>query len=131
MSYEIWTQQLRDAGYRLTRPRLAILRRLNDTDALFTVADLKKSLPRLDMVSMYRTMDLLSTLDIIHPVMTKHGQQRYELHGEDHHHHVVCSDCDRVACVPCIMPTVRQKQFTAIHHTLALTGKCVKCSANN
>ena len=120
---------LHRAGYKLTKPRREISRWLAGHTGVFSVKELRSKLPHLDTVSVYRTVELLQTLDIIHPVLTNHGEVHYEKHEKNHHHHAVCDTCEKTTCISdCSLPKKKIKGFTRLHHTLVFTGLCTNCS---
>jgi Fe2+ or Zn2+ uptake regulation protein len=95
--------ELSRRGIRLTRQRRLLLRIIEtaeahlDVDALLARA--RRAAPRLNRVTVYRTLDLLKRqglvdeLDLLH----LHGHQHYyEPRGPRDHIHVACLTCGRV-----------------------------------
>lgn len=122
-------QQVADAGYKRTPSRKVIFSYILKKDGLFSAADILKSEATLDKVSVYRTLDLLVSLDVIRAVRLLNDQQMYEVHKhDDHHHHVVCSDCLKQACVPCEVPTKNVPGFASVHHDISFIGLCQGCA---
>jgi len=121
---------MKSAGYKITKTRKDITAWVENYDGVFSAKELLASMPSLDSVSVYRTIELLESLDLIHQVFTAHGEVHYELHGEDHHHHAVCRKCEKAECITdcAISPKKDIKGFTNIHHTLVFTGLCVSCN---
>ncbi|PJC36883.1 hypothetical protein CO046_03555 [Candidatus Peregrinibacteria bacterium CG_4_9_14_0_2_um_filter_53_11] len=120
---------LAEAGYKLTAPRKRIIDWILAYDGVFSASEILSDLADLDTVSVYRTLDLLSTLDIIHKTLSLHSEQHYEFHGEDHHHHVVCTGCELTQCAPCEIAEKKIRGFSDLHHTVLLTGLCTDCVA--
>lgn len=118
---------LTKAGYRLTTPRKRIAAWLETHNGLFTAADILGSDVTLDKVSVYRTLELLSELDIIHPAGKRGDSTLYEKHADKHHHHISCNNCGKNDCVPCSLPNVRAPGFSNVHHTVVMTGVCSAC----
>lgn len=114
---------------KITSSRKDIVTWLVSQKKVFCTSDIISSLHHLDRVSVYRTIDLLATLDIIHPVFQKKGEQYYELHDPNkHHHHIVCDGCGISKCVPCdITKKVIVDGFKKIHHIVSFRGLCNKC----
>ncbi len=60
------------------------------------------------------------------------GQTRYEPANLAHHHHFLCSDCDRAidlsGCVPGL-DSILPPGFTMTEHEILLFGQCATCSA--
>lgn len=118
------------SGYKLTSPRKKIINWLESHAGTFSVSEILKEIKGLDTVSVYRTIDLLSSLDLVHPAVSIHGEQHYEIHEErNHHHHIVCTLCEKNSCVACELTNKKIKSFKNIHHTVVYTGLCNTCSA--
>lgn len=60
------------------------------------------------------------------------GQTRYEPANLDHHHHFLCSDCERAidlsGCVPGL-DSILPSGFTMTNHEILLFGQCSTCNA--
>ena len=116
-------------GYKATVPRKTISRWLSKRKGIFAVSEIVNALPRIDKVSVYRTVELLVQLDLIHPVFTNHGELHYEKHRvKEHHHHAVCTRCEKSVCVDCSIPARKIRGFASIHHSFIITGVCVRCA---
>jgi len=116
------------SGSRLTTSRRKIVALIKKREGIFSAQDLLEADRALDKVSVYRTLELLESLDIIHPTLTLDGHQMYELHPERHHHHIVCVSCHQDECVPCDVTIPRNiAGFAKIHHEVHFTGVCEKC----
>jgi len=129
MKYSINTllTRLKQAGFKQTQPRQAVTEWITKHDGVFSANEIIKAIPQLDRVSIYRILECLTKLDAIHSVFRLHGEEHYEKHETNHHHHAVCEGCEKTTCIPC---TIRQKKisgFRQIHHSFVFTGLCVKC----
>ena len=91
------TQDLRRAGHRLTSPRQRILSVIRASDGHITAEQiLKRVRARYGAVnksSVYRTLDLLTRLNLVNPTDFGNGRIEYEIHRHPHHHHLLCRDC--------------------------------------
>lgn len=82
------------------------------------------------MVTVYRTLDLLSELGLVRRLDLGDGS-RYEL-AEDHHHHLICEDCGSVVefeLCPLdlrMLPEVGE-DFEVRSHSLEVYGRCSSC----
>ncbi len=95
--------RLRNAGFRLTLPRQAILnvfaknpKHLSAEEIFLSV---HKNYPGIGFATVYRTLDLLTQMGLIFKFDFGDGRSRYELASEaikGHHHHMVCSRCGRI-----------------------------------
>ncbi len=94
-------QRLRDAGYKLTNARLTVLSAIEQHDGHITSAELLESVAQADSsigrASVFRTLDLFTRLGIIRPTFLHSSTTpTYVLMPGGHHHHVICTNCDRV-----------------------------------
>jgi Fur family ferric uptake transcriptional regulator len=131
-------QVLRQAGYRLTQPRLAVLQVLRENEEGLdpqAVHRLGKAIcPSLGLVTVYRTLDLLSELGIVRRVHSEQRCHSYASAGRDHHH-LVCQGCHRVIEFPCsgledLLEGVRRRTgYTITGHLVELRGLCPGCQA--
>lgn len=113
---------------KVTAPRKAVAVWLGNSPGVFSSKEVHIALPSLDKVSIYRTLELFVSLDIIHPVLLQHGEQHYEVHGCEHHHHVVCTGCEKASCIDCEVKRTKAKGFSSVHHSVVFTGLCNTCA---
>ncbi|MEP7352437.1 MAG: transcriptional repressor [Acidobacteriota bacterium] len=94
---------LRDRGVRLTRQRRLLLDLIDnsglhlDADTLFNMA--KEKDPKLNRVTVYRTLKLLKESGLVDELDLAHfqGEQHfYETRLKQEHAHVICLRCGRV-----------------------------------
>lgn len=103
MSVEATKDSLRQRGVRLTRQRKILLDLIDgsgehlDAEQLYQLA--KEKDPKLNRVTVYRTLKLLKTgglvdeLDLMHH---KGDQHYYETRQKQEHAHIICLRCGRV-----------------------------------
>ena len=119
-------KKLKESGHKNTKPRQIVAEELITREGVFSAKELNMS-AKIDLVSVYRTFDLFAELDIIHSVISIHGEEHYELHDDIHHHHVVCRECEKTKCVSCDLPEKKIKGFGSVHHSVVFTGLCFSC----
>ena len=127
-------------GLRTTRTRRLIAERLatfaaNGAD--FTVQELWQDLrevdPQLGRATVYRAVEVLMSQGLFHCLPFADGSCRYRLCGGSHHHHVTCTQCQRVAEVSvCLPPELLNTialttDFAIDGHLLELFGRCAAC----
>jgi Fe2+ or Zn2+ uptake regulation protein len=129
---------LRAKGYRVTRPRQAIVEHLRRVGGPQSAGEIKAGLRarrvRVDLVTIYRTMGVLKRLGLVTPMSLREGETSYELveHGR-HHHHVVCRQCgDMSHLETCPLERVRASVerstgFRIDEHALEFFGLCARC----
>ena len=94
---------LREAGLRVTQPRLAVLEALEGrphagTDAV--IAAVRESLP-VSTQAVYDVLHTLTARGVVRRIQPAGSVARYELRTGDNHHHVVCRGCGAVTDVDC------------------------------
>lgn len=91
---------LRQAGYRLTPQREAVLAVLSETREHLTAREIlrraRRRLPRLNKSAVYRALDVLTHLSLVNPIDVGQGEIQYELNTQPHHHHLVCQQCGKI-----------------------------------
>ena len=97
---------IRDAGLRVTRPRVIIYNLLQEAGGHRTadeVAELVTSSgEKLPLASVYNVLDDLSRVDLVTRADRGPGTAIYEV-AETWHHHFVCHECGDVTDVPCVV----------------------------
>ncbi len=96
--------KLKGCGYRMTVGRDAVLDVLAKADEHLSAEDIYMKIhpvyPSIGLTSIYRTLDILVNIGLVHKFDFGHGRARYELtegpKGKPHHHHLVCTGCGRV-----------------------------------
>ncbi|MCG2713916.1 MAG: transcriptional repressor, partial [Candidatus Omnitrophica bacterium] len=99
-----WQGKFRGCGYRLTIGREAILEVLAKSERHLSAEDIYMKIhprhPNIGLTTIYRTLDVLSSLGMVYKLDFGDGRARYEFaegpKGAHHHHHLVCTDCNRV-----------------------------------
>jgi len=132
-------------GYRITAPRRAVLDALATGQEPRTVAQLHRALggERVNLVSVYRTVKLLSDVGLVRATDAAQGQRRYELAEPftAHHHHLICRRCGHIEDLDgCLLEAdvltrlgrrVRQShRFRVTDHELRFFGLCRRCDGN-
>ena len=129
-------QKLQEAGYKLTKPRLAVLQVLQENDKGLNPKEIhqlgKEIYPSMGLVSVYRTLDLLTELRLVTRVHSEHQCHSYAS-ALSNRHYVICNTCYRVFDFPCqgldelINRVQEETGFTVTEHLLELNGLCPDC----
>jgi Fur family ferric uptake transcriptional regulator len=97
---DTWLQSLQENGYRLTKPRIAVLQTITRSKRVlnpFEIFELaKKDYPRLGLVTVYRTIEKLVELELVQRVHQPSGCQAYIAAFSGHQHLLICNSCGRV-----------------------------------
>jgi Fe2+ or Zn2+ uptake regulation protein len=124
------------AHLRLTTPRVAVFDTLKESDTPLSTAQIIKLRPDLDKVSVYRTIKLFVSLNIV-SIVTHGWKQSYELSSpfQPHHHHMVCEECSKVielqssSIEALVQSLARQHAFRPTSHHFEIYGTCETCSS--
>ena len=97
-------QRLREAGLRVTRPRLAVLTAVADlkhadTDAV--IGAVRRDLPAVSHQAVYDCLRALAEAGLLRRIQPLGSVARYESRVGDNHHHAVCRSCGAIADVDC------------------------------
>ena len=97
-------RQLRAAGLRVTRPRLAVLAAVHahphaDTEALIDAA--RARMGAVSHQAVYDVLRALTDTGLVRRIQPQGSVARYEARVGDNHHHVVCRSCGAIADVDC------------------------------
>lgn len=130
--------QLREAGLRVTEPRVAVLSTLLAAARPLTASELIAAVSHreLDIVTVYRILQSLLDANIARAVGTIQRGRRFESHtGKDcpvDHPHLQCRSCGTMTCIessaiPTPLVPVMIAGFQVEHAALCLTGICDRC----
>jgi Fe2+ or Zn2+ uptake regulation protein len=121
--------RMRGGGYKATPQRLAVLQALAAQQHQ-SMGEIRQRCPGVGIVTVYRTLDLLSELGIVRRMELGDGP-RYELAGA-HHHHVICEFCGDISeFEECPLDPKRlsleHSGFEIRSHSLEVYGRCAEC----
>lgn len=131
------------AGLRVTRPRLAVLRVLDEAHvrrehlAVADVADrARRQLGALSTQAVYDVLQVLTEAGLARRVEPAGSPARFEARVGDNHHHWVCRSCGRVADVdcavgagPCLDPSAAAG-LVVDEVEVVFWGRCPACAAS-
>lgn len=130
---------LRQAGYKATPARLAILQLLEKNTRPISIQEIQQQFGRkktMDQATIYRTLEVLQLMGLIRSVDLHQGRSYYELHDPHDHHHIICVKCERIEDFSgCKIESLQQRALKQtsgfakiLEHSLELFGVCKKCS---
>ena len=130
---------IREQGMRVTRERLALFDEIFDRhghiDAEDLLAGMQAKGMKISRATVYRNLDLLVDCGLVHKYRLGRDRFLFEhVHRGQHHDHLVCVDCGRVA--EFVSPGIAALQteicrahgFVSDHHTLQISGLCNACA---
>ncbi len=133
------SQKLRNAGYKLTPARLAVVEVLENNPEHLSHGQIleegQKLYPKLSRATVYRTMDLLVELKLVRPLYLNDPTQRF-VSAAGGHHHLVCTNCnatfefDHCTVDQLAHELASQYNFQIRNHLLEFQGLCATCRQN-
>jgi len=129
---------LRQRGYKVTQQRRAVLNTIaRSHDHLTPTAiyeRVQQEQPDIGLVTIYRTLDILTELGLICEVHVGGNCRSYLIsRPSEHHHHLICSDCGGVTnFIDCGLNELERRlsaetDFEIEAHLLEFSGHCPKC----
>jgi len=133
-------QQIKQAGLKVTLPRVKILKVLERSGQRHLSAeDVYKELlsdgEEIGLATVYRVLTQFEGAGLVCRHHFEGGQSVFELNTGDHHDHIVCVKCGAV--VEFVEEEIEQRQrkiardlgFSIEDHSLVIYGVCPKCRA--
>ncbi len=135
-------KQLHSSNFKLTPQREATVRVLLDNEESHLSAEdvymqVKNISPEIGLATVYRTLELLSELEIVNKINFGDGVSRFDLRVEGanrFHHHLFCFECGSVEEIfEDLLENVeshieRKYQFKIKDHRLTFHGLCKNCT---
>ena len=102
---------------------------------------LRDSRAEIGLATVYRSLELLSTLGILQKMEFGDGCSRYEVNTSDpkahHHHHLICTKCNKVIefeedLLDDLEQDICSKSgFKILDHQVKFFGICKECQADS
>jgi Fur family ferric uptake transcriptional regulator len=130
-------QSMVRAGYKVTAPRWAVIKAVAGMRSPLTASQIlarsKRTYPRLGLVTVYRTLEILMTLGHLRRLHLEAGCHTYAAAHSTHAHYMICSRCGRAVefdkCrMQAMLRSVAQRTgYRISDHWLELFGECPRC----
>ncbi|HEX7739581.1 MAG TPA: Fur family transcriptional regulator [Marmoricola sp.] len=129
-----WQARLRESGHRLTPQRELVLRAVETLghatpDEVY--AEVRKHSESINLSTIYRTLELLDDIGLIHHAHLSDRAPTYHSAGGHEHVHLVCRRCHAVISIgqeraeAALAPLV--DDFTPDYGHLTIFGVCANC----
>jgi len=132
---------LKENTLKFTKQRELVLKFLYDNDGHFTPEDiytlLKQENPDINIgiATVYRTLSLLETSQIVSSISFGVQGKKYELGLKKHHDHLICTKCGEI--IEFFDDVIEERQdaiakkfnFQMTDHTMKIVGLCENCQA--
>ena len=136
---ETFREQFKE--HKMTPQRRVILQTLLQNPNLHLSAEelyalVKEQDSEIGLATVYRTLELLEELNILHKLYFGDGRNRYELchlQSEHHHHHLICHTCNQILEVKEDLLNQlealieREHGFRIVDHRVQFYGYCTAC----
>ena len=132
------TKELKDAGLKITLPRIKILQALENSSVQHVSAeDVYKMLIAADeeigLATVYRVLTQFEQAGLVARHNFEGGHSVFELSKEDHHDHIVCQKCGKITEFSDEKIEIRQSEvakalgYILLDHNLNMYGLCPDC----
>jgi Fur family ferric uptake transcriptional regulator len=127
-------------GHRQGGARTAVVELLAGEDCCLSAQEVADRLSaggrRVGLASVYRTLDLLHEMGLVQRLAVGAGGWRFEprLPDGEHHHHVVCDSCGRLArfeddgLEAAIDGVAERLRHSVSYHDVLIHGQCPRCA---
>lgn len=136
-------EKFREKQYKLTPQRQTILQAFIENQEQHLSAEdiysiVRQKSPDIGLATVYRTLELLSDLEVLQKMDFGDGRSRYEINEANtphHHHHLICMSCGKVReFEDDLLETLetaiaRKSNFLIMDHQLKFYGYCQECQA--
>jgi Fur family ferric uptake transcriptional regulator len=131
-------RELRGAGLRVTRPRLAVLSAVRghphaDTDTI--IEAVRRDSGDVSHQAVYDVLRALTDAGLTRRIQPTGSVARYEARVADNHHHVVCRSCGAIADVDCAvgeapcLTAADEAGYQIDEAEVIYWGRCPECLA--
>jgi Fur family ferric uptake transcriptional regulator len=126
-------RRLEAADHRATPSRAAVITAVLAHGGHFSVDDILRKVRDVGRATVFRSMRLLTDLDVLCRVLLEDGSLRYRLSRRGHHHHLVCVSCgnvrdlDECAVDDLVQDLAATTQYQIDGHWLEFYGRCASC----
>ena len=132
------SKELKDAGLKITLPRIKILQVLENSSVQHVSAeDVYKMLIAADeeigLATVYRVLTQFEQAGLVARHNFEGGHSVFELSKEDHHDHIVCQKCGKITEFSDEKIEARQSEvakslgYILLDHNLNMFGLCPDC----
>ncbi len=134
-------QKFQEKQYKFTPQRQTILQAFADHGDRHLSAEevhgiVKQKTADIGLATVYRTLEILSELDVLQKIDFGDGRNRYEVSATNmmhHHHHLICLSChavkefedDLLETLECAI--AKKSDFLIVDHHLKFYGYCQDC----
>lgn len=130
--------RIKKLGHKNTKIRQAVIKLLLASKTPLSAPQIQLKLESAGLAcnksTIYREITFLKKTRIIKELQLGEDKKRYEIEGENHHHHLVCVKCEQVEDIKLDKELdqeertiARLKNFKVLSHALEFFGVCGRC----
>ena len=126
-------RKLEALDHRVTPSRVAVIAAVLAQSGHFSVEDVLRQARAVGRATVFRTMRLLTELDVVCRVLLEDGSLHYRVSRRGHHHHLVCVSCgnaqdlDECAVSDLVRELAAATEYEIEGHWLEFYGRCAAC----
>lgn len=132
------SKRFNEAGFRTGAARRQVIELLEGEHCALTALEIDRRLPKVGRATVYRTLEQLEELELVHRVDVGGESIGYERNDPTgHHHHMVCVRCGRLvpfsdpALERAIQGVAGRAEFEVSAHDVLLRGTCPRCQGQS
>lgn len=132
------SERFNEAGFRTGAARRQVIELLGGEGCALTALEIDRQLPKVGRATVYRTLEQLEELELVHRVDVGGESTAYERNDPTgHHHHMVCVRCGRLvpfedqALEQAIHALAERAEFEVSAHDVLLRGICPRCQGQS
>jgi Fur family transcriptional regulator, ferric uptake regulator len=126
----VWGR-LRRAGLRVTPLRRRLVHLFASSGHWYSAQELSEAAEtaglRPGRATVYRLIEALIQAGLCRPFSRSGRMTRYVFCAPEHHHHMICLECGRVADVATCKVTAPDSSFAVEEHSVDFFGRCAAC----
>lgn len=134
-SGQLILDELKKRGFRMSRIRKLLVEILAKAEKPISAVDLlEKNKVPANKTTIYRELYTLVEQKVLREIDFGDGIKRYELSGDTHHHHLICTNCKKVEDIDLRTDLEKEekqiekdKGFKIETHSLEFFGLCNNC----
>ncbi|MFP4478627.1 MAG: Fur family transcriptional regulator [Candidatus Izemoplasmatales bacterium] len=130
--------KITEAGLKKTKYRVNIISLLEKANHLLSAQDIHelliKNKIKVNLSTVYRTLDKLTENKIINKVeLEQEKQSLYEYNRDEHHHFIICKNCNKIETIyNCPLhdyeeQVMKESGFQITGHKIEFYGFCKEC----
>ncbi|MEE3851608.1 Fur family transcriptional regulator [Gordonia sp. LSe1-13] len=129
-------RRLREAGMRVTAPRLAVLEILDahpHSTADFVATGVREHLGGVSTQTVYDVLRACTNRGLLRRIEPAGSPVRYETRTGDNHHHLICRECGEILDIDCAVGETaclvpdRDHGYQVDEAEVIFWGRCPKC----